>query len=46
MLSIRGTSHGHVSVSVSVTSRCSVEPAERIELVLARELLSTRPTLC
>jgi len=46
MLCIRGTSHGPVSVSMSVTSRCSVETAERIELVLARELLSTRPTLC
>ena len=31
MLCIRGTSHG--PVSVSVTSRCSIETAERIELV-------------
>ena len=33
MLSIRGTSHGPVSVRLSVTSRCSIETAERIELV-------------
>ena len=33
MLSIRGTSHGPVSVHLSVTSRCSIETAERIELV-------------
>ena len=45
---IRGTSHGPVSVCVrpSVTSRCSIETNERIELVLACELPSTRPTLC
>ena len=33
MQSIRGTSHGPVSVRLSVTSRCSIETAERIELV-------------
>jgi len=33
MLYIRGTSHGPVSVSLSVTSQCSIETAERIELV-------------
>jgi len=33
MLSIRGTSHGPVSVCLSVTSRCSTKTAERIELV-------------
>jgi len=33
MLCIRGTSHGPVSVCLSVTSRCSVETGERIELV-------------
>ena len=33
-------------VRLSFTSRCSVEVAERIELVLARELPSTSPTLC
>ena len=35
MLSIRGTSHGPVSVCprLSVTSRCSIETAERIWLV-------------
>ena len=33
-------------LSVSVTSRCSVETGERIELVLAWELPSTYPTLC
>ena len=35
MLCIHGTSHGPVSMSVcpSVTSRCSIETAERIELV-------------
>ena len=33
MLSIRGTSHGPVSVCLSVTSRCSSKTAERIELV-------------
>ena len=50
MLFIRGTSHGpvsvSVSVSVSVTSRSSTKTAERIWLVLARELHSTYPTLC
>jgi len=35
-----------VSVCLSVTSRYSIETAERIELVLACELHSTRPTLC
>ena len=36
MLCIRGTSHGPVSVvCLSVTSRCSIETAERIELVFA-----------
>ena len=34
MLCIRGTSHGPVSVSVSVTSRSSTKTDERIELVL------------
>ena len=33
MLCIRGTSHGPVSVRLSVTSRCSIETAELIELV-------------
>ena len=33
MLCIRGTSHGPVSVCLSVTSRCSIETAEQIELV-------------
>jgi len=33
-------------VRLSVTSRCSVETAEQIELVLACEFPSTRPTLC
>ena len=33
MLCIRGTSHGPVSVRLSVTSRCSTKTAERIELV-------------
>jgi len=33
MLCIRGTSHGPVSVCPSVTSRSSIETAERIELV-------------
>jgi len=37
MLCIRGTSYGPVSVCVclcpSVTSRCSIKTAERIELV-------------
>jgi len=32
MLSIRGTSHGPVSVCLFITSRCSVETAERNEL--------------
>jgi len=44
-----GTSLGPVSVSVcqSVTSRCSIETAERIWLVfLAWKLPSTYPTLC
>ena len=47
MLCIRGTGHGPVSVRLcpSVTSRCSIETAERIELVLACELPSTCPTL-
>jgi len=39
-----GTSYG--PVPVSVTSRCSIETAERLELVLAWELSSTYPTLC
>jgi len=34
------------SVSVSVTSRCSIETVEQIELILAWELFSTYPTLC
>ena len=50
MLCIRGTSRGpvsvSVSVSVSVTSPSSTKTAERIWLVLARELHSTYPTLC
>jgi len=33
MLSICRISHGPVSVSLSVTSRCSIETAERIELI-------------
>jgi len=33
MLCIRGTSHGPVSIRLSVTSRCSIETAERIELI-------------
>jgi len=33
MLCIRGTSHSRVSVRLSVTSRCSIETAERTELV-------------
>ena len=33
MLCIRGTSHGHVSVRLAVTSRCSIETDVRIELV-------------
>jgi len=33
-------------LSVSVTSRCSIETVERIGLVLAWELLSTYPTPC
>jgi len=43
-----GTSHGPVSVflSVYVTSRSSIETDERMGLVLARESLSTYPTLC
>jgi len=40
------TSYGPVSVCLSVTSRCSIETAERIELALIRELRSTRPALC
>jgi len=32
MLCIRGTSHGPVSAGLSVTSRCSIETDERIEL--------------
>jgi len=35
-----------LSVSLSVTSRSSIETNERIELVLALELPSTRPALC
>ena len=46
MICIRSTSHGPVSVRLSVTSWCSFETAERIELVLACELPSTHPTLC
>jgi len=45
MLCIRGTSRGPLSVRLSVTRRCSIETGERIELVLACELPSTRPTL-
>jgi len=45
-----GTSHDPVSVSVSVcllvTSRCSIKRDERINLVLARGLLSTSPIHC
>ena len=33
VLCIRGTSHGPVSACLSVTSRCSIETDERIELV-------------
>ena len=47
MVCIRGTSHGPVSVRLSVTSWCSIETAERIELVFGiLELPSTRPTVC
>jgi len=41
----RGTSHGPVSLRLSVTSRCSIETSERIELILACELPSICPTL-
>ena len=45
-----GTSYGRVSVCLSVclsvTSRCSVGRDGRSNLVLARGLLSTSPTLC
>jgi len=34
MLCIRGTSHGPVSVCLSVTSRCSIETAERKRIEL------------
>ena len=34
-----------LSVRLSVRSQCSIETAERIELVLACELPSTRPTV-
>jgi len=34
-----------LSVRLSVTSRCSIETVGRIELVLACELPSTRPTV-
>jgi len=44
-----GTSYGPVSVCVcpcpSGTSRCSIKTDERIDLVLARRLLSTSPAL-
>jgi len=33
ILCIRGTSHGPVSVCLSITSRCSIETDEQIELV-------------
>ena len=36
----------YLSVCLSVTSRCSIETVERIELVLAYELPSTRPIHC
>jgi len=36
MLCIRGSTHGPVSVRLSVTSRCSIETAERIELVCGK----------
>ena len=35
-----------MAVSVSVTSRCSIETDGRNNVVLARGLLSTSPTLC
>ena len=35
-----------VCFCLSVTSRCSVETDERIELVLAWELYSTYPIVC
>ena len=45
-----GTSYCPVSVSVcssvSVTSRCSIESDERIDVVIAYRLFSTSPTLC
>ena len=37
MLCMRSTSHGPVSVCMSVTSRCSVEVVGRIELVFGME---------
>jgi len=46
----RGSGYGPVSVCLSVpvfvTSRCSIETTERIELVLVWELRSTYPTPC
>jgi len=46
MLCIHGTSHGPVSVRPFVTDRSFSKTPKRIELVLACELPSTRPTLC
>ena len=44
------TVYDYVSVCVGlylfVLLRCSIEPAERIELVLARKFSSANPTLC
>jgi len=48
MLCIRSNSRGPVSVCFrpSVTSRCSIETMQESSWFLARELPSTRPTLC
>jgi len=41
-----GTSYRPVSVSMFVTSQCSIDMDEQTDLVLARRILSTSPTLC
>ena len=43
---IEGASYGPVSVSVSVTSRCSIKRDGRLICFLAWKLFSTSPTLC
>jgi len=43
---IAGASYGPVSVSVSVTSRCSIKRDGRLICFLAWRLFSTSPTLC